>query len=77
MNVIRNELTTRSLDYIDRFNGSIHDLNQCLYAYIYDNIYDTSFDDQVPEVIANCLNISINIIDGPQTHENRYGCFYI
>ena len=68
INFIRDEITTRSLDYIDRFNGSIHDLNQCVYAYINDKIYDTPFDDLVLEVIANGLNININIIDGPQTH---------
>ena len=68
INVIRDKITTSSLDYIDRFNGSIHDSNQCVYAYINDKIYNTPFGDLVPEVIANGLNININIIDGPQTH---------
>ena len=77
INVIKDEITTRTLDYIDRFDGSIHDLDDSLFAYLNDKIYDTSFGDLVHEVIANGMNINVNIIDGlllhhvPCNHKNH------
>ena len=68
INVIKDEITTRTLDYINRFDGSIHDLYESLFAYINDQIYDTSFGDLLREVIANGININVSVIDGLLIH---------
>ena len=68
INVFKDEITSRTLDYIDCFDGSIHDLCESLFAYMNDKIYERSFDDLVHEVIANGMNINVNIIDGLLIH---------
>ena len=53
---IMNDITDRSSDYIDFFNGSLHDLHRDLNSYVKDKKYDSPFGDLVPTIIANAMN---------------------
>ena len=67
INGIINEISSKTCDYICFMAGSLHTLYKGLYGYVNEKVYNTSFGDLVPQIIANAININIIIVSGTQS----------
>ena len=64
---IIDEISTKSSDYINFMDGSVYALYKGLDAYVYGKVYNTSFGDLVPQIIANAMNVNIIIVNGTRS----------
>ena len=67
INGIINEISSKTCDYICFMAGSLHTLYKGLYGYVNEKVYNTSFGDLVPQIIANAIKINIIIVSGTQS----------
>ena len=61
---IIDEIFIKSSDYIHLMDVSVYAFHKGLNAYIYEKVYNTSFSDLVPQIIAHAMNINIIIVFG-------------